>query len=279
MQQNVPNDVSGTSNTRLLPGLRRLAMWHPDSGLIVSPYTRLLPSRVTWDTNNQEIETFLNPRMLRDQHVYLAFYPRKGWDSGTLFSTLAPPNLSALIVETPESTPNAPSFILSDDVCKAWTELESFLLDISLYLFTEHNERQYLPDIDYPRWPRQCGYNVAHQSKAAAFQSLKQALHAFRLLSAFVSFSLSLWITQSEDHCFDRPFDKLMNRACNPILPIHCDSLRDSVVCNILPGLRPGGFLNVRRSANVTTLRLCTLEHKRRRSTNVRKGGTTWMKY
>src|ERR1700688_133618 len=230
-----------TLNMRVLPRFRRLAMWQPDSGLIVSPYTRLLPSRVTWDMEDKRIETLSNPRLLQDKHIYLAFYPRKNWLRGALFSPLAHPNLSSLIVET---SSNPPAFILSDDVCQAWIDLESFLLNISLYLFSEHRDRQCLPDIAYPSWPSQCGYKTAHFSKPAAFEGIKRSLHAFRMLSAFVSFTLSLWIGEIEDMCFDRPFEKLLGRTDNPIRPIQLDYLRDSVVCTILPGLRPGGFLN-----------------------------------
>jgi hypothetical protein len=134
--------------------------------------------------------------------------------------------------------------MLSDDLCQAWAELENFLIDISEYLFSEYPETKYLPEINYPAWPHQCGYRDAHKSKADAFASLKNTLHAFRLLSAFVSFTLSLWVTEYEDDCFDRPFQLLMSRRVDPVPPIHLDYLRDSVVCRILPGLRPGGFLN-----------------------------------
>ena len=236
-----PNQQSGAT----LPALRKLAIWHPESGVIFSPYTRMLPSTVTWDPKSKHQEHLLYPRILQDQDIYLAFYPRKNWDSGALFSTFAPPNLVALIVEAPGSTPQAPRFILSDDVCQAWTEMENFLLDISDYLFTEYSERQYLPDIHFPTWPNRCGYREAHNSKAETFTCLRNTLHAFRLLSAFVSFTLSLWITEYESNCFDRPFQRLMNRPVDPIPPIYLDHLRDSVVCRILPGLRPGGFLNL----------------------------------
>jgi len=225
-----------------LPLLRKNAIWHPESGLIFSPYARVLPSKVTWDPASKLLKNLLSPRMLDDQHVYLAFYPRKNWDTGALFSTLAPPNISNLIVEGPRSTPDAPQFILQDDVCQAWAELENFLLDISDHLFSEFGSRQFLPYIDYPAWPHQCGYREAHASRVEVFVSLKRAQHAFRLLSAFVSFTLSLWITEFEDDCFDRPFQSLMKERAIP--PIYLDYLRDSAVCRISDGFRPGGFLN-----------------------------------
>jgi hypothetical protein len=236
MPTNIP-DVA----PRFLPSLRQLAMWHPESGLVASPYTRLLPSRVTWDRDDKRIETLSYPRLLEDKYVYLAFYPRKEWHTGALFSPLAHPNFSALIVET---SSNPPVFMLSDDVCQAWEELENFLLDVSMYLFSEHPDRRYLPDIEYPRWPSQCDYTRPHRSMRDAFESVKNSLHAFRLLSAFVSFTLSLWIGQLEDTCLDRPFEKLLARTENPFLPIQLDYLRDSIVCSISAGLRPGGFLN-----------------------------------
>jgi hypothetical protein len=227
-----------------LPSMQRLAIWHPQSGLIVSPYSRVLPSKVTWDPNSKVRDDFLSPRMLDDSAVYLAFYPRKNWDTGALFSTLAPPNLSNLIVEDPRSTSDSPQFILQDDVCQAWAELENFLLDISEYLLSQHGDRRYLPNIDYPAWPHQCGYREARASKVEVFVSLKRAQLAFCLLSAFVSFTLSLFVSENEDECFDRPFQLLNNRVVNPIPPIYLDYLRDSAVCRISDGLRPGGFLN-----------------------------------
>jgi hypothetical protein len=238
MTTNVPD---AASKMRLLPQLRKLAMWDPTSGLIVSPYTRLLPSRVTWDMADRRIETLSNPRLLEDRHIFLAFYPRKDWYRGALFSPLSHQNLPALIVQT-ASIP--PEFMLSDDVCQAWEELESFLLDVSMHLLSEFPERKYLPDIDYPRWPSQRGYKTKHPSMQAAFESVKDSLQAFRMLSAFVSFTLSLWVGQFEDTCFDRPFEVLLRRTANPFRPIQLDYLRDSVVCDISPGLRPGGFLN-----------------------------------
>ena len=244
MQHGDPNQQSQASRRQTLPALRKLAIWHPESGVIFSPYTRMLLSRVTWDSTSNHREHLIYPRMLYDQDIYLAFYPRKNWDNGALFSTLAPPNLASHIVEAPGSTSLAPLFILSDDLCQAWAELENFLLDISDYLFSEYPETKYLPEINYPVWQYQCGYRDSHKSKADAFACLKRTLHAFRLLSAFVSFTLSLWVTEYEDDCFDRPFQLLMSRRVDPIPPIHLDYLRDSVVCKISPGLRPGGFLN-----------------------------------
>jgi hypothetical protein len=225
-----------------LPGLCKLAIWHPQSGLIFSPYARVLPSKVTWDPVSKLRPDLLSPRMLDDQDIYLAFYPRKNWDTGAIFSTLARPNISNLIVEDPCSTPNAPKFILQDDVCQAWAELENFLLDVSDHLFSEYGDRRYLPYINYPAWPYQCGYREAHASRVEVFLSLKRTLHAFRLLSAFVSFTLSLWVTENEDDCFDRAFESLMKKRAFP--PIYLDYLRDSVVCRISDGFRPGGFLN-----------------------------------
>ena len=67
--------------------------------------------------------------MLEDKHVYLAFYPHKNWDNGALFSTLAIPNIAALIVEAPGQTAARPRYVLRDNVCKAWAELENFLLN------------------------------------------------------------------------------------------------------------------------------------------------------
>jgi hypothetical protein len=90
MQHEAPNQQS---QRQPLPGLRKLAIWHPESGVIFSPYTRMLPSKVTWDSSSKHREHLIYPRMLRDQDIYLAFYPRKNWDNGALFSTLAPPDL------------------------------------------------------------------------------------------------------------------------------------------------------------------------------------------
>src|SRR5258705_229660 len=227
-----------------LPCFRKTAIWHPQSGLIFSPYTHNLPTKVTWNPTSTDLEHLLSARLLEDSLVYLAFYPRENWDDGALFSTLAPPNLSTLIVEIPGFTPDSPRFILRDDVCQGWAELENFLLDVGHHLYTEHQDRQYLPNVDYPAWPYQCGYRHAHDSRVGAFTSLKRTQHAFRLLSAFVSFTLSLWVTQFENDCFDKPFESLTSRAVDPIPPVNLDYLKDSAVCRITPGYRPGGFLN-----------------------------------
>ncbi len=155
-----------------LPRFRKMVVWHPQSSLIVSPFTRSLPARVTSDMNSRSKEDLLSPRMLEDKDVYLAFYLRKNWDNGALFSTLAIPNIAALIVEAPGQTAAQPRYVLRDDVCKAWAELENFLLDISEHLYSHHCDRHLFPDIDFPRWPHQCGYRVPHDSVKGTFNCL-----------------------------------------------------------------------------------------------------------
>jgi hypothetical protein len=187
-----------------------------------------------------DVQNLIHPRMLRDDNVYLAFYPRKGWDSGALFSTLRRTNLPDLIIQSPHS----PGFMLSKEVIRSWRELEIFLYDIATYLYSEYPDRKFIPDLVYPGRPSDCGYRSAHKSIRDTLQAVNRSLEAFRMLSSFVSFALALWISDDEETCFDRPFLKLMNRTPNGIPPIQLDNLRESTVCKIMPGLRPGGFLN-----------------------------------
>src|SRR6266542_613702 len=141
-----PTMETQDSDRPSLPRFRKMVVWHPQSSLIVSPFTRSLPARVTSDMNSRSKED--------------------------LFSTLAIPNIAALIVEAPGQTAAQPRYVLRDDVCKAWAELENFLLDISEHLYSHHCDRHLFPDIDFPRWPHQCGYRVPHDSVKGTFNCL-----------------------------------------------------------------------------------------------------------
>ena len=236
------NERKDDAPKQLLPQPRRCAMWDSQSGLIVSPYAGKLPSKMpSVDPTHDP----LTPSLLHDQNVYYAFYPQKNWDNGTLFSVLSHPDLSGLIVQVPESFPGRRAqFMLSDDVKQEWIKLENFLRDVADHLYLEHPDNLDLPHIDTSQWPRECGYQFSYTSKADALRILKATLHGFRLLSAWVSMTLALWITEFQGVCFDRPFYELMNRPLDPISPAQLDLLRASVVCTISPGLRPGGFLD-----------------------------------
>jgi len=64
---------------RELPGERRVEIWHNQSGLVVSLFSRVLPTDAASEVAN-EPDSFFYPRRLHDSNMYLAFYPRRRID-------------------------------------------------------------------------------------------------------------------------------------------------------------------------------------------------------
>lgn len=220
-------------------------MWHPQSGLVVSPFSRTLPSAVVSDPESTRPDDFCKPRLLKDDNIYLAFYPRQPIHRGPLFSVLAvsPEDLSNSICTTAIRN-GEPMYILDSAIRSRWKNLETSLLEVARTLYFAHPKNRFFPVLSYPRWPFEHGYEDAHKTRELTLHCAKKSLTAFSLLTAFTTFVLSLWLTENEDDCLDAAFALLTERKADALPRVWLQYLKDSIVCNFSPGLRPGGFLN-----------------------------------
>jgi len=220
-------------------------MWHPQSGLVVSPFSRTLPSAVVSSAESNRPDDFCKPRLLEDNKIYLAFYPRQPIHRGPLFSVLAvsPDDLSKSIGTTVTRN-GEPMFILDSAIRSRWKNLETSLLEVVHTLYSAHPQNQIFPVLSYPRWPFEYGYGEAHKTHELTLHCAKKSLTAFTMLAAFTTFVLSLWLTENEDDCLDAAFALLTDRKADALPRVWLQYLKDSIVCNFSPGLRPGGFLS-----------------------------------
>ncbi|KAF8881143.1 hypothetical protein CPB84DRAFT_1851639 [Gymnopilus junonius] len=200
-----------TSHPRLLPSVFRHAMWHDQSGLIVSPLSHALPS-ASHQSGDRD-DDYTKPRKLGNHNIYLAFYPLRDTTSGDLLSILELLNkeLQRCIVAMSETR-----YGLDEETLCPWHELEDILITISFCLLNGHKYAQHFPRLEYPQWPKSYGYRSWHRTKELAF-----------------AYS-----------AFDSAFLHLANFPSNLINWSYLDFLTKSVVCNLTLGLHPGGFIN-----------------------------------
>lgn len=227
-----------------LPELQRFAMWHSETGLIVSPLGRMLPENIARTTKACKRQDYTEPRLLEDSNIYLAFYPNRSIHESPLFADMGVDfrALENSVLHVP-GTVN----MFKLDVCaiEKWTHLENGLCDLIMELMSRHPGHQRFPQISWPRWPYLHGYRDAHEGVELAIACAKQSLWAFTLVSACMTFALSLWLGEFEQTCFHTAFSTLANRTHNSIPRTWLETfLRESTICNLSPGLRTGGFLD-----------------------------------
>ena len=219
-------------------------MWHSESGLVVSPLNHTLPSAAVSDPHSRRPGDLVKPRLLQDDNIYLAFYPRRPIHRGPLFTVLAISRDELFNSIHVVRNENPRRYVLDPSIQSRWKSLEIPLLEVAQTLYGAHKERHSFPLLSYPRWPHQYGYDVAHSSKEIAYYCAKKSLAAFSMLAAFTTFVLSLWLTEYEDDCFAEAFAFLAERKRDGLPRVWLEYLKDSIVGNLSPGLRPGGFLN-----------------------------------
>jgi hypothetical protein len=199
------------------------------------------------DPESTKIEDYDKTRLLRDDTMFLAFYPRRNVHRGILFACIAlsDDQLNALIVVDPKIPGR---FILREDIRSSWAALEDPLFQVASRLLSKHRYAKEMHPQTFPKAPHQFGYKVSHSTRALAFSCAKRARAAFTMLSALVSFAVALWLTNYEDDCFDEAFMMLTNAREDPLPYVWLKYLQDSIVCDFTPGLRPGGFVDPYRT-------------------------------
>lgn len=225
-----------------LPEVRRHVMWHPASGVNVSLLSAVLPFNVA-HMNSVAMKDYTLPRELHDANIYLACYPRKSILASHLF---APLDISdtELFRRIEPIGPNSERYVLKPSTIEAWQALENALLDVAEYLIINHPHSADFPLLQHPRWPYLFGYQDSHKTREIAYGCARRARSAFTMLSAFVTFAFSLWLTEFEDDCFEKAVTMLASRRQDPLPRVWLQYLTTSVICDLSPGLRPGGFLD-----------------------------------
>lgn len=171
-------------------------IWHPHSGLTVSTVTRTLPSKPLPRTTSTRLKDYLVPRLLKDENIYLAFYPLREIHHGPLFSVLAigSDDLAASI----RCSGDPPTYFLEQSLQRSWSRLEKSLQDVAHWLLRHAPHARQFPPIAYPRYPRKYGYKAEFSDEEAALRAIKSSREAFKMLSAFVTFSISFWLGSCE---------------------------------------------------------------------------------
>lgn len=133
---------------------------------------------------------------------------------------------------------------LRDSVQESWSSLEDSLISVADILLARHPKAQLFPTLAPPRYPRDYGYLSDHSSREVAIRCARCSKAAFNSLSAFVTFALVLWLTEFADDCFDAAFSAVADHSTVEVPRVWFDYLQSSVVCDLSPGVRPGGFLH-----------------------------------
>ncbi|RDB15043.1 hypothetical protein Hypma_005468 [Hypsizygus marmoreus] len=242
--QDTTNAVAAPAR-RTLPKLSKKATWHPESGLTVSSLGQAIPKEILEDARSVKLDEYAKTRYLTDDNIYLAFFPRKPIHRSPLFAVLAISRSRLAETIEPVLVDGKPTrYIMKESLRKQWSSLENSLLDVADSLMTGHRHSHKFPALRYPRWPHEHGYKHSHSTEESAIASIKRSRQAFVILSSFVTFAMSLWLLEFEDDCFDQAFSMLATRERDPLPRVWLQYLQESIVCDLSPALRPGGFLD-----------------------------------
>ncbi|TFK60183.1 hypothetical protein BDN72DRAFT_905191 [Pluteus cervinus] len=235
-------------SNRKLPQRNRRAMWTVEAGLVTC-VSSLLPATVNDDPKSRD---FAKPRRLHDTQIYMGFFPRSHVYASPLLSKvgLSDSRLIEEIHHVPEF-----GYYLSTEVRRSWARVENFLERIAESLIAgartpEWSKRLYgatnvqIPLVDPPRNPRHYRYRNFHPTHRCAFLHARWARDAFQLLTAYVSFAISLWLGEDEDSSLDLAFEYLSSLREDVVETYMLDILRESIVCDFSLGLRPGFFVS-----------------------------------
>ncbi len=217
-----------------------MAYWHNTGGLIACLSTPHIRIDANLDDESHSEESLRMPRSLTEENVHYAFYPLEPL-MGSLFSpiNIHPHELKNIITQSPLKF-----FLLDPWILREWRDLEDLLKATGralcrAYCISQSIDPRVLDDIRLP----DIAQSVVRGSFQEVMESYRHAIRLFRLLSAYVSFSFSLWY----DHNSFDPF-----REAHAILSASVPNytfatsmlMQSSIVCRFTPGLRVGGFID-----------------------------------
>ncbi|KAF8890625.1 hypothetical protein BD779DRAFT_238843 [Infundibulicybe gibba] len=219
----------------------RYACW-VDNKLIVGVGSVGLPPYVDLAETNipNSLAKYAKTHLTPNDLMYQAFFPLQAVNDGFLFGRL---NLSDTELKQRTVQHNG-YYILNRRTIDSWSTLERNLLDAASYLIQCCNPR--VPTITPPKLPSSARYAQAHQSISEVLDCAKEARNLFLMLSAYLTFALTLWIDEDlgdSQSPFESAFDALRKRDPHPIPQQWVECLQGSYVCELLPGFRPGAYL------------------------------------
>ncbi|KDQ24180.1 hypothetical protein PLEOSDRAFT_1086465 [Pleurotus ostreatus PC15] len=188
--------------------------------------------------------TLRHPRLLTDDRIYYALYPLETLDMGTLFKFVSVSGEELLdhIYKTPRGT-----YALAEEVRQDWERLELLLKGIGDHLFLAYRSRHrvYGPAL-HITMPSVCGYRDIGP-RDQVYKACVETVHAFKLLSAYVSFTLALWYGRDALDPLAEAQAEILKSPLGIDLP-QWQLIYMSVLCRFGPGLRVGGFVDPYRT-------------------------------
>ncbi|KAL4258173.1 hypothetical protein AB1N83_014368 [Pleurotus pulmonarius] len=228
-----------------IPNKAPVAYWHPHHGLVVDVNAAGLPCMLTSRERSQtESASLRDPHLLPDERIHYALYPLDTVDMGSLFSlvSLSGEDLLSHVSITPRGT-----YALSTEMREDWERLELMLKGIGDHLFMAYRRRHglYGPNLQVTM-PHASGYRRIG-TRAQVYTNCLEAVKSFKLLSAYVSFTMALWY----GHDSLDPLAAAQAEILNSPLGIDVATwqiIHSSIVCRFGPGVRVGGFIDPCRS-------------------------------
>jgi len=149
----------------VLPDINRRALWHENSGLVVSLNGCQLPALST--------KTRHQPAFFDDSEIWRAFYTKNRAFNGPMFHRLdyTGPQILEKVIQLGPGT-----FSLPDTIISEWSLLENALLDVAEHSLATHPQSSLIPPISWPPAPHECGYRRTHRSAIMPHQPLYQLL-------------------------------------------------------------------------------------------------------
>ncbi|KAJ8694340.1 hypothetical protein PTI98_009264 [Pleurotus ostreatus] len=163
---------------------------------------------------------------------------------GTLFKFVSVSGEELLdhIYKTPRGT-----YALAEEVRQDWERLELLLKGIGDHLFLAYcsRHRVYGPAL-HITMPSVCGYRDIGP-RDQVYKACVETVHAFKLLSAYVSFTLALWYGRDALDPLAEAQAEILKSPLGIDLP-QWQLIYMSVLCRFGPGLRVGGFVDPYRT-------------------------------
>ncbi|KAG5222778.1 hypothetical protein IMY05_C2125000200 [Salix suchowensis] len=176
------------------------------------------------DLDEVHAQSLRQPRLLHDGNIFLALYPKDTMDMGALFKPvdISGDQLASLIKKNPSGL-----WSLDYVTQVQWERLESMLKDVAdvllrSYRATEQFDMPVLVAVKFPH---------------------TNAIHGFKILSAYVSFAFAIWLKSSPEDALGDAAHQLQRAG----LPLSAVTMNRSCQCTHLATLGKRRGSDVRR--------------------------------
>ncbi|KAF9470973.1 hypothetical protein BDN70DRAFT_939290 [Pholiota conissans] len=210
------------------------AMWHPQAGLFASPNMRYIPAV---DRNaRKHPNNITQPINIDDTNIWQAFRPHTvDFRCDRVFQRFFP--TTELVAQHIQQFPNG-SFGLDVQLRNRWVRVETMLTTMAAKLISF----PHLPWVNPPKFPTEYGYCDLYKEKAKATLSAFHARDSFIDLGAYLSFTLALYLRDTNGSCtpaFNRL--KRVEHQLPTFTQDEIDFISQSHVCRFEPNFRIGG--------------------------------------